>query len=235
MGSREGSAQKQAEGQELAEHSQVFHTLPVEPQFATLKLDDLPVGEVYDLLTACIAPRPIGFISSIDAQGVPNLAPFSFFSLGGVNPPSVVFSAVVNADGSMKETFRNVEQTGEFVINAIHRDMMPGVARAATPSDTHAPKWERSGFTQLASLQVRPPRIAESMVQLECKVHQIIEHGLGPGSARYVVGEVLLAHVSPEIVRDGKVAPDLMHPIARMAGKNYVDTSALELFHLEDL
>jgi flavin reductase (DIM6/NTAB) family NADH-FMN oxidoreductase RutF len=207
----------------------------VEAEFATLKLEDLSVGEVYDLLTACIAPRPIGFISSVDAQGVPNLAPFSFFSIGGVNPPSVIFSAVVNANGSTKETYSNVQQTGEFVINTVHRDMMPGVARAATPSDTLARKWERSGFTQLASLAVRPPRIAESLAQLECKVHQVVEHGLGPGSARYVIGEVLLAHVSPEIMRSGRVAPDLMHPIARMAGKNYVDTSALELFHLEDL
>jgi flavin reductase (DIM6/NTAB) family NADH-FMN oxidoreductase RutF len=135
----------------------------------------------------------------------------------------------------MKDTFRNVEETGEFVINSVHRDMMPGVARAATPSDTHEPKWERSGFTPLASLTVRPPRIAESLAQLECKVHQIVDHGIGPGSARYVIGEVLMAHVSPSVMRAGRVAPDLMHPIARMAGKNYVDTSALELFHLEDL
>ncbi len=196
-------------------------------------MSEMPVGEAYDLLTACVSPRPIGFISSISSLGQPNLAPFSFFTLGGANPPSVVFSAVLNPDGSMKETFRNVADTGEFVVNTVHREMMDGVGRAAIRASADTPKWERSGFGQLPSLQIRPPRVAESLVQLECKVFQIVEHGIGPGSARYVIGEVLVAHVSPELLLQGKVSGDLVHSIARMGGKAYVDTAALELFEPE--
>jgi flavin reductase (DIM6/NTAB) family NADH-FMN oxidoreductase RutF len=193
----------------------------------------MPVGEVYDLLTACVSPRPIGFISTVSSLGQPNLAPFSFFTVGGANPPSIVFSAVVNIDGSMKETFKNVAETGEFVVNTVHREMMDGVSRAAIRASADTPKWERSGFGQLPSLQVRPPRVAESLVQLECKVFQVIEHGSGAGSARYVIGEVLVAHVSPDLLRQGKVSGDLVHSIARMGGKSYVDTASLELFEPE--
>ncbi|MEZ0324714.1 MAG: flavin reductase family protein [Fimbriimonas sp.] len=196
-------------------------------------MSELPVGEAYDLLTACVSPRPIGFISTLSALGQPNLAPFSFFTVGGANPPSVIFSAVLNIDGSMKETYKNVSDTGEFVVNTVHREMMDGVGRAAIRASADTPKWERSGFGQLASVSVRPPRVAESLVQLECKVFQILEHGTGPGSARYVIGEVLVAHVSPELLLQGKVSGDLVHPIARMGGKAYVDTAALELFEPE--
>ena len=87
------------------------------PRFETLLLGDLPVGEVYDLLTACVSPRPIGFISTVSSQGQTNLAPFSFFTVGGANPPSVIFSAVLNIDGSLQETYKNVADTGEFVVN----------------------------------------------------------------------------------------------------------------------
>ncbi len=196
-------------------------------------MSELPVGDAYELLTACVSPRPIGFISSISSQGQPNLAPFSFFTVGGANPPSIVFSAVLNIDGSMKETFKNVADTGEFVVNTVHREMIEGVGKAAVRAAAHAPKWERSGFGQIASLQVRPPRVAESLVQLECKLFQIVEHGSGPGSAHYVIGEVVVAHISPELFSHGKVSGDLVQLIARMGGKSYVDTAALELFEPE--
>jgi flavin reductase (DIM6/NTAB) family NADH-FMN oxidoreductase RutF len=206
----------------------------VERQFETLRMEDLDVSEAYDLLTACISPRPIGFISSISAMNVPNLAPFSFFTIGGANPPSVIFSAVVNLDGSQKETFRNVSDTGEFVVNSVHRDMLDGVHRAAEKSTLEMPKWDRSGFGQLPSLVVRPPRVAESQIQLECKVFDVIEHGSGPGAARYVVGEVLVAHVSPDLMMHGRLDPSTLRLIARLAGKSYVDTERLEIFAPEE-
>ena len=102
----------------------------MESNFETFLLSELGIGEVYDLLTATVSPRPIGFVSTLNREGAPNVAPFSFFTLGGANPPSLVFSAVLQQDGSTKETQRNIEESGEFVVNTVHRAMVPGINRA---------------------------------------------------------------------------------------------------------
>jgi flavin reductase (DIM6/NTAB) family NADH-FMN oxidoreductase RutF len=202
----------------------VFHTSGVASAFESLKIDELTSSDAYDLLTSLVVPRPIAFVSTVSGEGVPNLAPFSFFTLGGVHPASLLFSATTNVDGSEKVTLQNVLATGEFVVNTVHREMFEGMGNAAAPPDPGLPKWERSGFAQMPSLQVRPPRIAESLAQFECRVHQVVRHGEGAGAARYVIGEVLVAHVSEQLFESGRLSPRRVRAIARLGGRTYLDT-----------
>lgn len=211
----------------------VFHTREVETEFATVRMEDLSPKEAYNVLVSAISPRPIAFVSTVSLTGVANLAPFSFFVAGGANPPSLVFSPVLNADGGEKDSLRNVRETGEFVVNIVHRPMAEGMNRTSAPLLPHESEWEPSGFTALRSVLVGPPRVAESLVQFECRLFSIVEHGAGPTAARYIIGEVLLAHVAPSLMEAGRIQGDRIRPIARMGGPNYVDTEALELFRLD--
>jgi flavin reductase (DIM6/NTAB) family NADH-FMN oxidoreductase RutF len=196
-------------------------------------MEELSWQEAYALLSMTVAPRPIAFVSTISPEGVPNLAPFSFFAVGGSNPPSLAFSPVLGSSGREKDSLRNVRTSGEFVVNLVHRSMADGMNRASVslPSDTS--EWAVGGFTALPSLRVHPARVAESRVQFECRLHQIVEHGEGPGAARYVIGEVLVAHVAMDVLRDGKIDPDLLEPIARLGGSDYIDTGNLQRFALK--
>jgi len=205
----------------------------VPERFETVEMANLDWKAAYNLLVSAIAPRPIAFVSTLGTSGVANLAPFSFFVAGGSNPPSLAYSPVLNGDGSEKDSLRNARETGEFVVNVVHREMAEGMNRASASLPSHLSEWDVSGFTTLPSSQVRPARVAESLVQFECRLFQVVEHGAGPGAARYVIGEVLVAHVAHELLRDGVIDGTVIRPIARMGGPNYVDTGAMELFQLQ--
>ncbi|MBN9502471.1 MAG: flavin reductase family protein [Armatimonadetes bacterium] len=186
----------------------------------------------YSILVATIHPRPIAFVSTISGEGALNLAPFSFFMVGGSNPPSLVFSPTLSRMGA-KDSLRNVQETGDFVVNLVHREMADSMNLTSKGYPADVSEWEIAGLTPAPSVKVKAPRVAESLVQFECKLYQVIEHGHGPGSARYVIGEVLYAHLHPTLWDGEKVVDELVRPIARMGGPHYLDTNALEFFSLE--
>src|SRR3954452_1842491 len=145
------------------------------------------VLDVYHALIGVVAPRPIAWVTSVDAGGRVNLAPFSFFNAFGANPPVVVFSPTLRRDGTKKDTLRNVEATGEFVLNA-------AIARLAEPMNLCAKELpygeseaDFAGLTLLPSIKVTPPRVAEAPVNLECKVLQIVPLGGKPLSGNLVI------------------------------------------------
>jgi flavin reductase (DIM6/NTAB) family NADH-FMN oxidoreductase RutF len=208
------------------------YTSVVSADFTTLDFADLPNLQAYDVLVATVQPRPIAFVSSISEGGHLNLAPFSFFMVGGSNPPSVAFSPGLNSRGP-KDTLRNVLETGEFVINLVHRGMAESMNLTSKGYPHGVSEWDISGLTPLPSIRVKPPRVAESLVQFECRLHQVVSHGDGPGAARYVIGEVITAHLSPDLWDGEKVIEDLVRPVARMGGPNYLDTAALEIFEMD--
>lgn len=210
----------------------VFHTPEVGGSFSAINMSELGPTEAYALLTASIAPRPIAFVSTVSEKGVPNLAPFSFFVAGGSNPASLAFSPVLNGDGTEKDTLRNVRSTGEFVVNIVHREMAEGMNRASATLPYETSEWEVSGFTPIPSLLVRPNRVAESRVQFECKVFDIVEHGTGPTAARYVIGEVLTAHVDEAFLLESQIDADRLDTIARLGGSDYLDTGTMQRFRL---
>jgi flavin reductase (DIM6/NTAB) family NADH-FMN oxidoreductase RutF len=142
--------------------------------------------EAYRLLTNMVAPRPIAFVSTLSPEGIPNLAPFSFFMTGGINPPSVAFSPNTNRHGQPKDTLRNIQATGEFVINVVNQGMQTGVNLASREFPPEVSEWEQANFTPAPTVKVRPARVAESLMAMECRLYQIVPHGEGVNAANYI-------------------------------------------------
>lgn len=198
--------------------------------FVSINPLELKIRERYDLLVCAVEPRPIAFVSTISADGKPNLAPFSFFMAGGSNPPSLMFAPALNKHGEPKDSLRNVMETGEFVVNMVTRELAPGMNATSFDYPHEFDEWSVSGFTRVASDLVRPDRVGESPIQMECKLFQIVEHGEGNGAARYVVGEVLRVHVDERFWTGTGIDLQGYRPLSRMGGPNYLDTATLEVF-----
>jgi flavin reductase (DIM6/NTAB) family NADH-FMN oxidoreductase RutF len=188
--------------------------------------------EVYQTLVSVVTPRPIAWVTTIDGEGRLNLAPFSFFNAFSGNPPVVVFSPTLRRDGSKKDTLLNVEAIGEFVVNAA----VAPLAKEVNASSKELPRGESEvdfvGLHTVPSVKVKPPRLAESPVNLECKLLQIIPVGQGPIAGNLVIGEVLLIHVADRVLDEaGKVDPRKLQTIARLGSDWYCHTS--ELFTMQ--
>ena len=193
--------------------------------------------QVYKLMTGIIVPRPVALVSTLDRNGVPNLAPFSFFTGVGSNPPTVLFCPVVrsaavadagtDADGLpdlRKDTLRNVEETGEFVINIVSEAISDAANASAAEVPPDVDEFVLSGLTPRASEVVRPARVAESPAQMECKLLQVIYTSRAPGAGVIVLGEIVRFHVLQSLVEDFRVDPDGLDAVGRMAGNTWVRT-----------
>src|SRR5437588_2433463 len=153
-----------------------------------IDVETTPALEVYRALVGIVTPRPIAWVTSVDAEGRVNLAPFSFFNAFGANPPVVVFSPTLRRDGSRKDTLRNVEATGEFVLNAAVEALAEQVNLSSKELPYGQSEVDLARLTLRPSLKVKPPRLAETPVHLECKVLQIVPVGNGPLAANLVIG-----------------------------------------------
>jgi len=187
-------------------------------------------GLRYNPLKACVVPRPIGWITTINAGGQVNLAPFSFFNLLSYDPPFVLFSAGVHeADGGKKDSVRNAEATGEFVYNMAtfaQKDQMNETARIL---DHDVDEMKAVGLEPMPSRLVRPPRVKGSPVQFECRLHQIVVlPGRVPSSIHHVViGHVVAVHIDDAALTDGRVDVLKIRPIARLGHKDYAAVDAV--------
>lgn len=200
--------------------------------FLGIDPSELLVSDVNRLLLHCVSPRPIAFTSTISPDGISNLAPFSYFTLGGANPPSVVISPLTGKAGEPKDTLRNIEETGEFVINVVTYDMRDRMNQSSLKYPFGVSEWEDAGFTSIPSEKVSPPRIMESPLGLECKLYKIIKHGMGPLSANYVIGEVIYFHVSRDIMPDGVIDPSKIDYLARLGGDWYARMDQNAIFEM---
>jgi len=182
-------------------------------------------NDIYKLMIGAIVPRPIAFVSSIDAAGVRNLAPFSYFTACSSNPPVVCFCTSVRS-GPMpyKDTLRNIEATGEFVVNIVSEEFAGKMNATSAEVPPEIDEFELSGLTPLASDLVRPPRVAESKVQMECRLHQIVRVSDKPGGGILVLGEVIRFHVLERLLDGFRIDPDKLNAIGRMGGPTYVRT-----------
>ena len=188
-------------------------------------------GLRYNPLKACVVPRPIGWLTTMSAAGVVNLAPFSFFNLLSYDPPFVMFSAGVHeGDGGRKDTVVNVETTGEFVYNMAtwaQKDQMNQTARII---ERGVDEMVAAGLEPLPSRLVRPPRVKGSPVHFECRLHQIVAlPGRTPASEHHVViGRVVAVHIDDEVITaDGRVDVLRMRPIARLGYKDYASVDSV--------
>jgi len=200
---------------------------------AEFDLQQLGPQEAYHLVTRIVAPRPIALVSSLDPAGHGNLAPFSYFTMGGSNPPSCIFCPVNTRDGKHKDTLRNVEQTGEYVINVCTRDIAQQMNQCSFPYPPGEDEFDRSGLTRAPSRLVRAPGVAQSPIRLECRLHQILRHGEGPLSSNYVVGQILLVHVQDGLLGpDGRPDDERIGFIGRLGDEFYTEVSPDSLFRM---
>lgn len=187
-----------------------------------------PVLDVYQFLTSVVTPRPIAWVTTISADGVVNLAPFSFFNAFGANPPIVVFSPTINRTGGKKDTLRNVEAVGEFVVHTATAALAEKVNLSSKELPPDQSEIDLTGLHTTPSTRVKPPRIVESPVALECVVRQILPFGTGPIATNLVIGEVVMMHISEEILgSNGKPDPRKLQTVARLGADWWCHTSDL--------
>lgn len=191
--------------------------MKIDPEQVSLK-------EMYGHLVSMITPRPIAWVSTISIDGVPNLAPYSFFNGISANPPAVCFSPVNTRDGKKKDTVVNIENTREFVVNVVPASLAEKMNQTAFEYDADENEIEMVGLSTVASERVKPPRIVESPIQMECELIQIVNLGDGPLSPHLTIGRILMVHVSDDVVVDGKISSDLLDLVGRMGGSEYCFT-----------
>jgi flavin reductase (DIM6/NTAB) family NADH-FMN oxidoreductase RutF len=190
------------------------------------------VVSTYHHLVSIVTPRPIAWVTSVSPAGVVNLAPFSFFNAFGANPPIVVFSPTLKRDGSKKDTLRNVEATGEFVINVVTSSLAEKANLSSIELPPDESEIELAGLHTTPSTKVKPPRLVESPVNLECKVRQIIPCGTGPIAANLIIGEIVYLHIVDSVLDEqGKVDPRKLKTVARLGQEYWCHTS--DLFELK--
>jgi flavin reductase (DIM6/NTAB) family NADH-FMN oxidoreductase RutF len=201
----------------------------------TIHPGEIPVPDLHQLLLGAIAPRPIALVSTVDATGNPNLSPYSFYNAFGVNPTTVIFSPSRRGrDNTVKNTYENVKEVPELVINAVTFSMVQQVSLSSTEYPKGVNEFVKSGLTEVPSVLVKPPRVKESPFQMECKVRQVIETGDKGGAANLVICEVLLIHVNSDVLNDqGKIDARKMDLVGRMGGDYYVKASGEALFEVE--
>src|SRR3954453_5134812 len=186
----------------------------------------------YKLMVGIIVPPPIEFVSTIDAQGVRNLAPFSFFTAVSANPPVIVFSPMIRpADTSRKDTLNNIEATGEFVVNIVSEDFAEAMNRTSGDYPPEVDEFAVSGLTAVTSDLVKPPRVGESRASMECRLIQVLHVSAKPLGGSLVLGEVLRFHVADEIFDNYRIDPDTLAAIGRMGGPSYARTT--DRFNME--
>jgi flavin reductase (DIM6/NTAB) family NADH-FMN oxidoreductase RutF len=185
--------------------------------------------EAYKLLSGSVVPRPIAWVSSLDADGVPNLAPFSFFTVVSANPPVVCFCPSVreakNGMRATKDTLENIRTTGEFVVNIVSEETAEAMNQTAAQLPPEANEFAHACLTPIPGEQVRAPRVAEAKVQMECRLRQIVEVSAEVMGGSLVLGDVVRFHISDSVLEpDFHVAPEKLRAVGRMAGSGYVRT-----------
>jgi len=184
---------------------------------------DIPVAKLHSYLLGAIAPRPIAFASTVDVDGNPNLSPFSFFNVFSANPPILIFSPARRVrNNTTKHTLENVLATKEVVINIVNYDIVQQMSLSSTEYGAGVDEFIKSGLTKVKSDLIKPFRVKESPVQLECKVTEVIALGDGGGAGNLVICEVVKLHINEAILdENGAIDQDKIDLVARMGGSYY--------------
>ncbi|TDQ08570.1 flavin reductase family protein [Pedobacter metabolipauper] len=198
----------------------------------TIKTSDLSPAQLQNYMQYAIAPRPICFATTIDKAGNINLSPFSFFNMFSTNPPMCVFSPARRVrDNTTKHTLENILEVKECVINIVNYPMVQQMSLASTEYAKGVNEFEKAGFTMLPSQLVKPPRVAEAPVQMECTVTEVIHLGENPGAGNLILAEVKLIHIKEEILdAEGKIDQEKIDLVARLGGDWYCRVTADNLF-----
>ena len=198
----------------------------------TIKPGDVKTSQLHAYLLGSVAPRPICFASTIDSEGNMNLSPFSFFNVFGSKPAILVFSPARRVrDNTIKHTLENVQEMKEVVINIVNYNIVQQMNLASCEYPKDVNEFTKAGFTPIASEMVKPFRVKESPVQLECKVLQVIETGQEGGAGNLVICEMVCMHIDDEVLNaNGQIDPDKIDLVARMGGDYYCRASGSAVF-----
>lgn len=201
----------------------------------TVHPQEIPVPQLHHYLLGAVGPRPIAFASTIDKNGNRNLSPFSFFNVFSANPPIMVFSpARSGRTGANKNTFDNVKETREVVINVVNYDMVQQMSLSSSPYAKEIDEFEKSGLTPIPSETIQPFRVKESPVQFECKVNDIVELGQNGGAGNLVICEVLRIHIDENILDEtGMIDQKKIDLVSRMGGNWYCRANENAMFEIQ--
>lgn len=200
----------------------------------TIIPSEVSVPELHQYILGSVAPRPIAFASTINAEGKANLAPYSFFNAFSSHPPTLIFSSNRRVKGNTtKDTLHNVEETGEVVINIVTYDMVRQMALASIDYPADVDEFEKSGFTPIPSEMVKPFRVKESPMQFECKVKQVLKLGEEGGAANLIICEIVRIHLAEHIFdENGKIDPQKTDQVARMGRAFYCRAHGENIFKI---
>lgn len=200
----------------------------------TIVPGEIKTALLHQYLLGAVAPRPICFASTLDQQGNANLSPFSFFNVFGSNPPILVFSPSRRVrDNSLKHTLENIRETGEVVINVVNFSMVQQMSLSSCEYPKGVDEFVKAGFTKLISEAVKPYRVAESPVQMECVVDQVIETGTEGGAGNLIICRLLRMHIQDAVLDAGnRIDPHKIDLVARMGGDYYCRASGHAIFEV---
>ena len=189
-----------------------------------MRIDPLTFEGFNRVLTGVVVPRPIAFVSTVSPDGVVNLAPYSFFNAVAYDPPTIVFSSSRSVGHKSKDTLRNIEETGEFVVNIVVDSIAEAMNKTAAEFPEDVDEFEIAGLTQAPSEMIKAPRVAESPVNMECKLEQVVPIGSGEHAHGLVIGTILLMHVWDDIIDGHRIDQAKLMATGRMAGNMYCRT-----------
>jgi flavin reductase (DIM6/NTAB) family NADH-FMN oxidoreductase RutF len=203
-------------------------------RFRHVEPKNVPVREVFSYLLGGVGPRPIALVSTLSADGIPNLSPFSFFNAFGANPPTVAFAPSRRGrDASLKDTYHNLMATKECVVQCVTFDMVEQVNLASTEYPPDVDEFAKSGLTPVPSDIVKPARVAQSPFQMECQMIQMVHLGDGPSSGNLAICEVLKFHIAERLFENGIINPQKIDLVARMGGDFYCRAHGDAIFVVE--
>ena len=190
-------------------------------------LDQFGIKDCHDLLVGAVLPRPIAFVSTIGANGVNNLAPFSYFTVLSSKPPILGFGIGSKRDGGKKDTLENLEFSGDFVINVVTENLVEAMNQTSGDYPPEVDEFQVAGLTPGKSDLVQSPRVTESPINIECRLKQILQFGDAPRINRFVVGEVVRIHIKKELLEGNITRAERLKAIGRMGGDFYCRTQDL--------
>ncbi len=177
------------------------------------------------VLTGVVVPRPIAFVSTISNSGNVNLSPYSFFNAVSYDPPLIIFSSSkFTSDGKLKDSLSNIEQNGEFVVNIVNENIVEAMNKTAAEYPEDVNEFDVANLTQIDSDLVKPPRLSESPVNMECKLERIITLGTEAHPQGLVIGEIMQLHIDDEIISGHRINHEKLKPVGRLAGNMYTHT-----------
>ena len=194
---------------------------------------DLETPKLHSYLLSAVAPRPIAFASTVDKDGRPNLSPFSFFNVFSANPPILIFSPARRVRGNTtKHTLENVEVTNEVVINVVNYDIVQQMSLSSTEYPEGVNEFEKAGLTMLKSDIVKPFRVAESPVQMECKINDIVKLGTEGGAGNLIICEVVKMHINDEVLDENGAIDQVKLDLVSRAGGSFYSRAKSGFFEI---